>query len=90
MAAPVGATTRCAQRIPPDACAPDKFSNLSYDAAAPPPVQANGPASAGWWKRPNANRHSLSTHNSRRARSLKGNSSIAPGCRASGYPGFPP
>jgi hypothetical protein len=38
MAAPVGATTRCAQRIPPDACAPDKFSHLSYDAAAPPRV----------------------------------------------------
>jgi hypothetical protein len=51
MAAPVGATTRCARRIPPDACAPDKFSNLSHDAAAPPPVQANGPASAGWWRR---------------------------------------
>jgi hypothetical protein len=46
------ATARCARRIPSHHYGPDKFSNLSHEAAAPPRVQANGPASAGWWNRP--------------------------------------
>jgi hypothetical protein len=38
---------------------------------------------------PNPGSTPLIAHNAPLARSLKGNSSIAPGCRASGYPGFP-
>ena len=53
------------------------------------PLSAAGRASAGWWKRPVANRHPLCAQNFRRAPSLKGISSIAPGCRVSGYPGDP-
>jgi hypothetical protein len=65
-------------------------TNFQIRPTTPRPrrASANGPASAGWWKRSVPGRLAPLAHNLPRARPLKGNSSIAPCCRASGDPGF--